>query len=117
MKKILVFLFFIAILAGCVSGNKGVYQFKGESMSPTIKDKQKVVIDKDYYIKNEIERDDIVLFNLEENHQHIKRVIGLPNEMIQILDGTIYINNKPIDSEYAFVDVWLVIKCMKTAFN
>lgn len=101
----LVILFFIAILVGCESGNKSVYLFEGISMSPTIKDQQKVVVDKDYYLQNEIKRDDIVILNLEGN-QHIKRVIGLPNELIQILDGTIYINNKPIDSEYDFVDVW-----------
>ena len=109
MKKILVFLFIIVILAGCESGNKSVHlyegQFEGISMSPTIKDQQKVVVDKNYYIKNEIKREDIVLLNLEENHQHIKRVIGLPNEFIQTKDGTIYINNKALESEY-FVDVW-----------
>jgi signal peptidase I len=107
MKKTFGFLLFIAILAGCVSANanKVVYQFEGVSMSPTIKDQQEVVVDKNYYMKKEIKRDDIVLFNLGEN-QHIKRVVGLPNELIQIIDGTIYINSKPLESEYAFVDVW-----------
>ncbi len=99
------FLSIIVLLAGCESGNKEIYQFEGISMSPTITDQQKVVVNYDYYINKEIQRDDIILLNLEDT-QHIKRVIGLPDELIQILDGTIYINSEPIDSEYDFVDVW-----------
>ncbi|MEK4521165.1 signal peptidase I [Psychrobacillus sp. FSL W7-1493] len=105
MRKLLVLLFFMTILAGCVSDNKKVYLNDGISMSPTLEHEQKLIIDKDYYIENDIKRDDIVLFKLEEKTP-IKRVIGLPNEFIQISDGTIYIDNKPLVSEYDFVDVW-----------
>lgn len=97
--------FCISLLVGCVGGKETIYEFDGVSMSPTIKHKQKVAVDKDYYKENEIKRDDIVLFNLEKN-VHLKRVIGLPNELIQIQDGTIYIDNKLLESEYRFMDVW-----------
>ncbi|MER2260878.1 MAG: signal peptidase I [Psychrobacillus sp.] len=105
MKKIMLIVFCISLLVGCVGGKETIYEFDGVSMSPTIKDKQRVVVDKGYYKENEIKRDDIVLFNLEEN-MHFKRVIGLPNELIQIQDGTIYIDSKPLESEYSFTNVW-----------
>ncbi|MER2006604.1 MAG: signal peptidase I [Psychrobacillus sp.] len=105
MKKIMLMVFCISFLVGCVGAKETVYEFDGISMSPTIKDEQKVLVDKGYYKENEINRDDIVLFNLEEN-EHFKRVIGLPNELIQIQDGTIYIDSKPLESEYSYTDVW-----------
>lgn len=105
MRKLFVYLFFIAILAGCDRDDKYVGVLEGVSMSPTIEHEQSVIIDKSYYIENDINRDDIVLFKLEEKTP-IKRVIGLPNEFIQISGGTIYIDNKPLVSEYDFVDVW-----------
>lgn len=110
MRKLVVILFFMAILAGCKSGDtdngKYLYTFEGISMSPTINDQQKVIVDEDYYTSNKIKRDDLVLFHLEENKQHIKRVIGMPNELIQIKDGIIYINNELLESEYDFKNVW-----------
>lgn len=105
MKKIVMLLILITILSGC-NGNKSVYQFEGYSMTPTIEHEQKFVVDKDYYKENEIKRDDIVIFNMNEELLQVKRVIGLPNETILIKDGSIFINEKPLESEYDFTNVW-----------
>ena len=105
MKKLLVYVFLLVCLAGCNKDVKDVVYLDGVSMSPTIEHGDKVIVDKDYYRDNDIKRDDLVLFYMEDN-EHIKRVIGLPNELVQINEGTIYIDNKPLVSEYDFVDVW-----------
>ena len=48
------------------------------------------------------ERYDIVVFpyRLEENTYYIKRIIGLPGETVQIVDGYVYINGVQLDEHY-----------------
>jgi signal peptidase I len=55
----------------------------------------------------DIERGDIIVFNYpyEPNTQFVKRVIGLPGDVIQIKDKTVYINGKETIEPYAhFID-------------
>ena len=48
-------------------------------------------------VKNEIKRGDIVVFkNEEKGIDVVKRVIGLPGEIISSADGNVLINNEPI---------------------
>jgi len=70
-------------------------------MLPTIQLNDIVLIYKDYNIK----RGDIVLFRPPES-QHIndqewiKRVVGLPGEVISIYNGNVYINGKLLSEDY-----------------
>ncbi|HEU4660008.1 MAG TPA: signal peptidase I [Pseudolabrys sp.] len=54
------------------------------------------------------QRGDVVVFRLPKDTSvdYIKRVIGLPGDRIQVIDGLLYINGKPIKRETApdFVD-------------
>ena len=80
-------------------------------MNPTLKDREYFLINKLAYVKNEPDRFDIVVFesNLTsasgEKKKLIKRIIGLPNDEIEILDGEIYINDNSIDEKYVFDDL------------
>ena len=68
----------------------------GSSMDTTLANGQNLVMDKLSYRFHDPERYDIIIFpGPEEFGQHpyyIKRIIGLPGETIQIIDGMIYIN-------------------------
>lgn len=50
----------------------------------------------------EPERGDIVVFRpvSQPDTDYIKRVIGLPGDRIQMLDGVLYINGQPVPREY-----------------
>lgn len=71
----------------------------GVSMQPTFYENDVCWVDKTGI--NDISRYDIVIVKLE-NINAIKRVIGLPNDTINISDNTVFINDKKIDSDYDF---------------
>ncbi len=65
----------------------------GTSMNPTLQDGDYLLVSKQAYNFNEPERGEIVIFPVgEEKKLYIKRVIGLPGDVITINDGTVYVN-------------------------
>ncbi len=78
-------------------------QVSGSSMEYTLSDGDNLIVDKISYRFHDPQRFDIIVFPFkqEENTYYIKRVIGLPGETVQIgADGTIYINEEPLDESY-----------------
>lgn len=53
-------------------------------------------------IPEQISRFDIITIRSEalDNRMILKRVIGLPGETVQIMDGTVYINGSPLYEPY-----------------
>ncbi|MEK7557908.1 MAG: signal peptidase I [Patescibacteria group bacterium] len=72
------------------------FYVKGASMEPNFHDSEYLIIDEISYRLHEPKRGDIIVFKYPRNPQEyfIKRVIGLPNEKIQVKDGEIHIFNK-----------------------
>lgn len=70
----------------------------GSSMEPNLQHGQRVLISKVAYLFHEPERGDIVVFNPPENFasedDYIKRIIGLPGEVIEIKEGKVYIHQE-----------------------
>ena len=73
----------------------------GDSMVPTLKDKQILLLNKFDYKFNEIERYDIVVIKVGKS-EIIKRVIGLPGENIEYKNNTLYINGHEEETIYNF---------------
>lgn len=74
----------------------------GDSMIPTLYDKEQVIAEKLSIRFSPIERGDIVIFKHPEQNNRllIKRVIGLPFDNLKILNGHVYINGKMLDEPY-----------------
>lgn len=76
----------------------------GQSMYPTLKDRDQLLVDKISYVFTEPERFDVVVFRYlyQENTYFIKRIIGLPGETVQILGDTIYIDGEVLEEDYGY---------------
>ena len=74
----------------------------GHSMEPTLSDGDNLIVDKISYRFRDPERYDIIVFPYQhaENTYYIKRIIGLPGETVQVIDGYVYINGKKLDEHY-----------------
>ena len=66
----------------------------GSSMETTLSNGDNLIVDKLTYHFKEPKRYDIIVFpyKYEENTYYIKRIIGLPGETVQVIDGYTYIN-------------------------
>jgi signal peptidase I len=72
----------------------------GLSMMPTLKDQDRMVVNKIAYKIGEPERFDIVVFHATEEKDYIKRVIGLPGDTIEYKDDTLYVNGTAYEEPY-----------------
>ncbi len=84
-----------------------LYIIPSSSMEPTLKPGDVVLgINKLWFSQKEelkIERGDIVIFKPPvDNRLYIKRLIGLPNEKLMIVQGELYINDKYIKQDFNF---------------
>ncbi len=77
-------------------------EVSGSSMETTLSDGDQLIVDKISYRFRDPKRFDIVVFpyRYEENTYYIKRIIGLPGETVQIVDGEVYINGAPLNEHY-----------------
>lgn len=82
-------------------------QVSGESMYPTLSDGDALIVDKVTYRFVDPGRFDIIVFpfQYQEDTFYIKRIIGLPGEIVQIADGNIYINGKILDEDYGYEEI------------
>ena len=74
----------------------------GDSMMPALYNGQQILIDKFIYKLSSPKRGDVIVFqpNGNENtHYYEKRIIGLPGETIQIIDGYVYVNGSELDED------------------
>ncbi len=69
----------------------------GTSMEPTLTADTSIIVNRLSYLRKGPERFDVIVFEQEgEEHRyyHVKRVIGLPGETVQIVNGSVYINGE-----------------------
>ncbi|HEX8288455.1 MAG TPA: signal peptidase I [Pyrinomonadaceae bacterium] len=100
MKKNIKSLVLAVMLLCCFSCTSGFKTFKipTEAMSPTI-------VKGDWFIAvpvSEIERSDIIVFKYPKDTSiwYVFRVIGLPNETVEIKNNNIYVNGNLLEEPY-----------------
>ena len=71
----------------------------GVSMSTTLNDGEKIIINKLAYLRDEPKRYDVIVFSQSKNghgYYNIKRVIGLPGESLEIINGEVYVDGEKL---------------------
>ena len=76
------------------AGFKTYYNY-GVSMEPTLRNHQLLMVNKIWYEIVPISRYDVVIIDAE-NEYLCKRIVALPNETIEIINGKIFVNDKPL---------------------
>ncbi|MEZ3469455.1 MAG: signal peptidase I, partial [Schaedlerella sp.] len=72
------------------------------SMETTLYNNDNLLVDKLSYRFRDPKRFEIVVFPYQyrENTYYIKRIIGLPGETVQVIDGYVYIDGEQLDEHY-----------------
>jgi signal peptidase I len=72
---------------------------EGIAMEPALKDGDRLFIDR---AVDKLNRGDIVVFHypVDPSKSYIKRVVGLPDESVEIRDGKVLINGTALDEPY-----------------
>lgn len=73
---------------------------EGSSMEPTLFNGDQLIVEKFSYYFHDPERYDVIVFPFSENVSYIKRIIGLPGDIIQIKNGVVYLNGEIMDEHY-----------------
>lgn len=100
--KVFIFVIIIIILMVYILS---ITQVVGNSMSPTLKNGELLVVNKFKYRFFDIERGDIISLSYADTKYLIKRVIGLPGENIYIKNSQLYINDQATKENYLSKDL------------
>lgn len=79
----------------------GPYKIPTGSMRPTLIEGDRIFVDKLSYRFHEPVRGDVIVFKypLDPKKDFVKRLVGLPGETLEIKDGKIYIEGKPLEDK------------------
>ncbi len=110
------FIIFIVLLLFVRFFILSVNEVKNVSMMPTLEDGDIVIVDQEVYKLTGLDRFDIVIFKYTMSTEEkflIKRVVGLPGETVQVVDGILYVNG----SELTYDDDMIALNANTPDFN
>lgn len=76
------------------------YTIKGDSMDPTLKDSQRVMVNIIGYKIGGVKEGNVIVFHANKKDDYVKRVIGTPGDSVQYKNDTLYINGKKQKEPY-----------------
>ena len=112
LREIIMWVFQIGIV--CLLAFVFVYYFGqyvsviGDSMNPELKNGNITLISKAAYSMGTPKRGDVIAFKPnghENSHYYIKRIVALPGETIEVLEGKIVVNGREIKERYETTEI------------
>lgn len=77
------------------------YTVYGDSMKPTLHNGERMLVNKAPARMLGLQRGDIVILRLKnDSRYYVKRLIGLPGEIIEMKNDRLFINGKPVKEPY-----------------
>lgn len=99
----------VVLLALCLRSVVGEpADVRGSSMESTLMEGDYVYMDRLAYVFAPMERGDVVIcfYPNIDDHTCVKRIIGLPGEQVDIVNGRVYINGEPLKEDYLTVPLY-----------
>ena len=97
------------------------YRVEQESMRRTLEQGQYVLVDKLTPRFDDYSRGDIVVFRPPEGDDEsvpfIKRVIGVPGDVVELRDGDVYVNGVALEEPYVFDGVTTEPQCEESTWT
>ena len=80
------------------------YMVEGSSMYPTLKNHERLIVDKLSYFVTNPKRGEIVVFRFpkDESRDFIKRVIAVGGDTIEMKDGQVFVNGQVLKEDYIY---------------
>jgi signal peptidase I len=89
----------------------------GFSMRPTLDDGEFVLVNRMTYFFSDFQRGDIIVFHfpMDPSQELIKRIIGLPGDVVSVANGNVMVNGQTINEPYiaaapAYEGNWQVLE-------
>ena len=84
------------------------YRIESHSMDPNFAENQFVLVNKLSYRFGEPQRGDVVVFHNPNNtrEDYIKRVVGLPGDTLELVDGNVYVNGSLLEEPLIHEPTW-----------
>ena len=82
------------------------FRVQGTSMEPLLRDGDRIVVNKFVYRFQPIERGNVVVFWYPQDPSvsFIKRIVGLPGDLIEIRSGRVFVNDELVPEDYLHED-------------
>ena len=92
----------------CITFIARAFTVDGPSMLPTLADGERLLIDQVTYRFRPPRRGEIVVFRYpaSPDHYFVKRIIGIPGDVVAIENGCLVVNGQPIDEPYIAERMW-----------
>jgi signal peptidase I len=101
MKRLAIILASLLLLVAACTSVVPVQPIKviGSAMLPALHDGDRIVVERN---PQKLERGDIVVFLFpdDQTKSYIKRIVGLPNEEVEIREGVILVNRTALNEPY-----------------
>lgn len=97
--EIMITLFIAFVIVYCAGMKVTVV---GNSMEDTLEDGETVFVNRLTYHLTDPKAGDVIVFlpnGNENSHYYIKRVVAVPGDTVQIIDGVLYVNGEMFDEE------------------
>ena len=78
------------------------YTVDGQSMEPTLFNKEKMIVNKMDFINSFDYGDIVIIEGLQEDIFYVKRLIGLPGDTIEMRTDMLYVNGQEVNEDYVF---------------
>ena len=98
-----------AILFAMIPVVAAMSRVSNGAMSPTVEIGDTIAVNHIAYLLLNPKRGDIVQFLKEDSSQdemYLRRVIGLPGDTVEVVDGQTYVNGEPLEEDYLPEPMW-----------